>query len=89
MQGSEKLRKNGNANMKPTAILEYNQGEPGLCIPDALASYHSPLERSIRCYHKVVFEVPTYRACNFIHNQMMKRGPRVLNLSMLAGRRHT
>ena len=31
----------------------------------------------------------TYRACNFVHNQLMQRGPQVPNLSLLGEGRHT
>ena len=57
MLGTGKLRKDGSEKMKPAAILEYNRRKQGVDISDALASYHSPLRKSFRWYHKVVSEL--------------------------------
>ena len=57
MVESEKLRRDGTRKITPAVILDYNRIKQGVDMSDQLASYHSPLRRSIRWYHKVVFEI--------------------------------
>lgn len=57
MVESEKLRRDGTRKITPAVILDYNRTKQGVDMSDQLASYHSPLRRSIRWYHKVVFEI--------------------------------
>ena len=42
---------------KPEAIFDYNKAKQGVDVSDKLASYFSPLKKTIRWYHKVVFEL--------------------------------
>ena len=42
--------------MKPEIIICYNKGKQGIDISDQMASYFTPLRRTIRWYHKVAFE---------------------------------
>ncbi|XP_028968650.1 piggyBac transposable element-derived protein 4-like [Galendromus occidentalis] len=50
-------RRDGVERAKPAAILEYNKTKQGVDKSDQMASYQSPLRKSIRWYHKVVFEI--------------------------------
>lgn len=52
-----RFRRCGTQKIKPVAIIEYNTTKQGVDISDQLASYYSPLRKSIRWYHKVVFEL--------------------------------
>jgi len=42
--------------MKPEIICCYNQGKQGIDVSDQMASYFTPLRKTIRWYHKVGFE---------------------------------
>lgn len=52
-----KASRSGERVRKPAAILEYNTGKQGIDLSDQMASYFTPLRRTIRWYHKVAFEV--------------------------------
>ncbi len=41
---------------KPEMILSYNAIKQGIDISDQMASYFTPLRKSIRWYHKIAFE---------------------------------
>lgn len=43
--------------IKPAAILDYNSSKHGVDKSDQMASHHSPVRKTIRWYHKVVFEL--------------------------------
>ena len=43
--------------MKPDIILKYNKCKQGIDLSDQLASYFSPLRKTIRWFHKVAFEL--------------------------------
>lgn len=43
--------------LKPEVILFYNAGKAGIDLSDQLASYSSPVRKSIRWYHKVMTEI--------------------------------
>ncbi|XP_029347881.1 piggyBac transposable element-derived protein 4-like [Acyrthosiphon pisum] len=43
--------------LKPDVILFYNAGKAGIDLSDQLASYSSPVRKSIRWYHKVMTEI--------------------------------
>jgi len=42
--------------LKPDVILFYNAGKAGIDLSDQLASYSTPVRKSIRWYHKVMTE---------------------------------
>ena len=42
--------------MKPEIIICYNKEKQGIDILDQMASYFTPLRKTIRWYHKVAFE---------------------------------
>jgi len=41
---------------KPEAVLYYNSIKQGIDVSDQMSSYHSPLRKSIRWFHKVAME---------------------------------
>ena len=41
---------------KPEIIICYNKGKQGIDISDQMASYFTPLRKTIRWYHKIAFE---------------------------------
>jgi Transposase IS4 len=43
--------------LTPAVVLCYNQTKQGINVSDQLSSYHSPVRKSIRSYHKVVIEL--------------------------------
>ncbi|XP_025205105.1 piggyBac transposable element-derived protein 4-like [Melanaphis sacchari] len=43
--------------LKPDVILFYNSGKAGIDLSDQLASYSTPVRKSIRWYHKVMTEI--------------------------------
>ena len=43
--------------MKPKAVIEYSQTKQGIDLSDQMSSYHSPLRRSLRWFHKLAIEV--------------------------------
>lgn len=43
--------------LKPDIILFYNAGKSGIDLSDQLASYSTPVRKSIRWYHKVMTEI--------------------------------
>ncbi|KAJ8930358.1 hypothetical protein NQ314_016855 [Rhamnusium bicolor] len=57
IKATEKRNRNGEDVKKPTAIIDYNAGKDGIDVSDQMASYFSPLRKTIRWYHKVVFEM--------------------------------
>lgn len=50
-------RKTKIKQLKPEAILEYNDVKMGIDLSDQLLNYYSCLRKSIRWYHKVAFEL--------------------------------
>ena len=42
--------------MKPEIIMCYNKGKQGIDISDQIASYFTPLRKTVRWYHKIGFE---------------------------------
>ena len=44
------------AVMKPEIVMSYNKGKQGIDISDQMASYFTPLRKTIRWYHKIGFE---------------------------------
>lgn len=42
---------------KPKLILDYNKGKSGIDLSDQMASYSTPIRKSIRWYHKVACEL--------------------------------
>lgn len=42
---------------KPKLILDYNKGKSGIDLSDQMASYATPIRKSIRWYHKVACEL--------------------------------
>ena len=42
--------------MKPEIIMNYNKRKQGIDIFDQMASYFTPLRKTIRWYHKIGFE---------------------------------
>ncbi|XP_003740690.1 piggyBac transposable element-derived protein 4-like [Galendromus occidentalis] len=55
--GRRVAKKDGVQKVKPLAVIEYNKAKQGVDISDQLASFYSPLRKTIRWYHKVVFEL--------------------------------
>ena len=49
--------RNGQDIVKPDIILKYNRCKQGIDLSDELASYFSPLRKTIRWFHKVAFEL--------------------------------
>lgn len=52
-----KKNRNKENILKPEAILYYNSGKAGIDLSDQLASYSTPVRKSIRWYHKVMTEI--------------------------------
>ena len=42
---------------KPNAVLYYNKSKQGIDVSDQMASYYTPIRKTIRWYHKVAFEL--------------------------------
>jgi len=42
---------------KPEVVLDYNRGKSFIDLSDQMASYGSPLRKSLKWYRKVVFEL--------------------------------
>ena len=42
--------------MKPEIIIFYNKAKQGIDISDQMASYFTPLRKTLRWYHKIAFE---------------------------------
>ena len=42
--------------MKPEIIISYNKAKQGIDISDQMASYFTPLRKTLRWYHKIAFE---------------------------------
>jgi len=57
MVDSGRLNKDGLPIKKPSAVVYYNKGKVGIDLADQLASYSTPLRKTIRWYHKVAFEL--------------------------------
>nr|CAI5864613.1 unnamed protein product [Callosobruchus analis] len=57
MQETGKTNRKGEEVKKPVAILEYNTGKEGVDLSDQMASYFSPLRKTVRWYHRAVFEL--------------------------------
>lgn len=43
--------------MKPNAIIDYNEAKKGIDISDQLASFHSPLRKSLTWYKKIAVDL--------------------------------
>ena len=43
--------------MKPPIVIDYNEGKPGIDLSDQLSAYYTCLRRSLKWYHKVIFEL--------------------------------
>ena len=54
---TSKKNRNGQDIVKPDIILKYNRCKQGIDLSDQLASYFSPLRKTIRWFHKVAFEL--------------------------------
>ncbi len=52
-----KTTPSGECIMKPQVVLDYNKGRQGTDLSDQLSAYYTCLRRSIKWYHKVVFEL--------------------------------
>jgi hypothetical protein len=46
----------GENKLKPEVVLDYNRGKSFIDFSDQMASYGSPLRKSLKWYHKVIFE---------------------------------
>lgn len=57
IKSTGKKNRNNEEILKPNAIIDYNCGKDGVDISDQMASYFSPLRKTIRWYHKAVFEL--------------------------------
>ncbi|CAH2002165.1 unnamed protein product [Acanthoscelides obtectus] len=57
IKATGKKNRKGEEVKKPSAILEYNAGKDGIDVSDQMASYFSPLRKTIRWYHKLMFEI--------------------------------
>lgn len=57
MKLTGKKNRNGEETKKPSAIIEYNAGKDGIDLSDQMGSYFSPLRKTIKWYHKVMFEL--------------------------------
>ena len=51
-----KKNRNNEEIKKPQMIIDYNTGKQGIDLSDQMASYFSPLRKTIRWYHKIGFE---------------------------------
>ncbi|CAK9832658.1 PiggyBac transposable element-derived protein 4 [Anthophora retusa] len=51
------MQKRGNIVTKPKVIVDYNEGKSSVDISDQMASYCSPLRKSVKWYKKIVFEL--------------------------------
>lgn len=51
-----KRTRDGHDIKKPEVILDYNQAKQGIDVSDQMASYYTPLRKTIRWYHKIAFE---------------------------------
>ncbi|KAL4148280.1 hypothetical protein QTP88_002557 [Uroleucon formosanum] len=52
-----RISRNGENIKKPEAIVFYNKNKQGIDVSDQMNSYFTPLRKSIRWYHKVVFQL--------------------------------
>ncbi|CAH1968180.1 unnamed protein product [Acanthoscelides obtectus] len=57
IKATGKKNRKGEEVKKPSAISEYNAGKDGIDVSDQMASYFSPLRKTIRWYHKLMFEI--------------------------------
>lgn len=57
MSETGRCNQKGEVIMKPLAIQDYNKGKQGVDLSDQMSSYCTPLRKTIRWYHKVVFEL--------------------------------
>ncbi|XP_022197351.1 piggyBac transposable element-derived protein 4-like [Nilaparvata lugens] len=67
---------------KPAAILEYNKGKQGIDVSDQMASYFSPLRKTIRWYHKVAFEFMFNTSivnASFLYNKLSHKRMNIKN----------
>lgn len=55
----ETTNKRGDKRMKPSTILEYNDGKSFIDVSDQLASYCTTVRRGVKWYRKVLFELVT------------------------------
>ena len=57
MTDTGRKNRQGDLRLKPSAILFYNKHKQGIDLSDQMSSYFTPLRKTIRWYHKVVFEI--------------------------------
>lgn len=57
LQTRNVTNRRGKEIQKPAVILAYNSAKQGIDLSDQMASYFSPLRRTVRWYHKVAFEI--------------------------------
>lgn len=57
MTNTGKKNRNHEDIFKPDSILFYNAGKAGIDLSDQLASYCTPMRKSVRWYHKVATEI--------------------------------
>jgi len=57
MVDTGKKTRKGESLIKPEAVIYYNSSKQGIDVSDQLASYQSPVRKSIRWYHKVAVEL--------------------------------
>lgn len=55
--GFVEITKRGNVVRKPTIVLDYNKAKGGVDLADQMASYSTPLRKSIRWYKKIAFDM--------------------------------
>lgn len=54
---SGKRTKSGQEVNEPTAVLTYNNAKKGVHFSDQMASYYTPLRKSLEWYKMVAFEI--------------------------------
>ena len=56
MIGTGKKNRQNEEMKKPEIIMSYNKAKQGIDVSDQMASYFTPLRKTIRWYHKIGFE---------------------------------
>lgn len=57
MLNTGKKNRKGEEIKKPEAVIFYNKNKQGIDISDQMASYYTPLRKTIRWYHKLAFHL--------------------------------
>ena len=84
MENSGKKDKSGNPILKPTCVLEYNNGKCGVALSDELASSHRSVRKSIKWYKKICFYMVDMALVNsFIIHKISERTFSVMLFMML------